>query len=426
MDYPAVEWSGPVDMSAKRDHLSVLLSCPSDLNAEKKVIEEAIGELNPLLAQAYNVMLDPISWNTSLIPGVGSDPQAVINSQLNGKIDIYLGLLGARFGSETPRAGSGTAEEFDSAYEKYRAAPESIRILFYFKSSVESIHRVDPSELSKVIAFRGKLGNAGVFYHEFPDSDALLKVVADHLRTLVAEQWDATHSKWKVISPITSAIAVSSAQVVNQQSSVTEQITRAADIVVGVHDDEDGPEFFDLVVLGHAAVADTLKSLSQLGEMNRIINEQLVAKTLELQRANKDAGRVKVIMDAIADDLNLFAQNAQRESGQLKNGMLATLDAMETLLRMYFDEKLGNPNELRETPCQIESLSVGISNARRSVDFFRESLEQLPRFTARFRNAKNRAAGVLGEISAMMTIFLAKLSNIQSEMRTKMPNGAQD
>ena len=179
--------------------LSVLISCPADMAAERQVVRAAVEEVNSFLAETQGVLLNTISWESDLLPGVGPDPQSVINSQILGRYDIYLGLLGTRFGTETPRAGSGTEEEFNQAFDMYAASPEKLRVLFYFGKTSDDVHRLDLDQLRKVLDFRKKLSSTTLFY-EFSDRDELLKLLKDHLRHLVIEQWDG--KKWKVLTPL--------------------------------------------------------------------------------------------------------------------------------------------------------------------------------------------------------------------------------
>ena len=56
-------------------------------------------------------------------PGFDTDPQALINKSLP-EYDIFLGILWHTFGTPTPRAGSGTFEEFTAAKARYDEDPE--------------------------------------------------------------------------------------------------------------------------------------------------------------------------------------------------------------------------------------------------------------------------------------------------------------
>jgi hypothetical protein len=53
--------------------------------------------------------------------------------QIGDKYDIFIGMLSTKFGSRTPRAGSGTEEEFNRGYGRFIKNPNELRIVFYFK-----------------------------------------------------------------------------------------------------------------------------------------------------------------------------------------------------------------------------------------------------------------------------------------------------
>src|SRR5258705_11135065 len=92
--------------------LGVFVSCPRDLAAELTVLETVIKDLNPQPRDACSVELRLITSGNFVVPALGRDPQSIINTRVADQYDIYIGMLGARFGTQTPRAGSGTEEEF--------------------------------------------------------------------------------------------------------------------------------------------------------------------------------------------------------------------------------------------------------------------------------------------------------------------------
>jgi hypothetical protein len=100
-------------MAKSLTELIVFISCPEDLAAERQVIQSAIEEINPILRDSHGVILRTLVWAENVLPGIGLDVQDVIDSQTVGKYDIYIGLLGARFGRPTKRAGSGVVGQFD-------------------------------------------------------------------------------------------------------------------------------------------------------------------------------------------------------------------------------------------------------------------------------------------------------------------------
>jgi len=87
-------------------NLKVLVASPDDVQAERTLVREVIDEINQMLA-GFETRLDFVGWEDAS-PAFGVDPQSVVNAQLGDDYDIFVGSLWTRFGTPTPRAGSGT------------------------------------------------------------------------------------------------------------------------------------------------------------------------------------------------------------------------------------------------------------------------------------------------------------------------------
>ena len=134
----------------------VFVASPSDLAEERKILGEVIDDINRTESDAHNIILKLLKWETDSRPGFRrGGPQDVINQQIGNDYDIFLGIMWGRFGSPTPRAGSGTEEEFDRAVSRWKDSPERIRIMFYFKKADIS-PSADPEQLAQVQAFKKK------------------------------------------------------------------------------------------------------------------------------------------------------------------------------------------------------------------------------------------------------------------------------
>lgn len=101
-------------MKIKKE-FKVCLSCPGDLNRERQICESAIADFNKLYVTEdiqYSV------FHFGKVPSeFGATAQEIINKNWEG-FDLYIGLMGARFGSPTKEYGSGTEEEFKNAIER--------------------------------------------------------------------------------------------------------------------------------------------------------------------------------------------------------------------------------------------------------------------------------------------------------------------
>ena len=178
---------------------SVLLACPADVQEEAGLVRKAVEEVNLSMASLQGAKLEVVDWQTHASPGIGSDAQDVINRQLPD-CDIFLGVMWTRFGTATPRAGSGTEEEFDRALTRHQKDSSGVRILFYFKQAPLRPDAIDSTQLQKVKAFRERLKQEGVLYGEFDSSEEFERQLRLHLvqqlQALVPPSSDPGTSAW--------------------------------------------------------------------------------------------------------------------------------------------------------------------------------------------------------------------------------------
>ena len=86
--------------------LQVFVAGPSDVDDERRQLEDVVAELNLMWSHSHNIRLELLTWQTHAVPGVGQDAQDVVNRSIPKDYDIFIGIMWARFGSPTERAGS--------------------------------------------------------------------------------------------------------------------------------------------------------------------------------------------------------------------------------------------------------------------------------------------------------------------------------
>ena len=106
------------------------ISSPGDLNPQRQVAKQAIESLSPTY-ERRGIKIIAWLWEDQAVSEMGQPAQTIITSQL-GPYDIYIGIMGARFGSPTERFGSGTEEEFTNALAAYRQTGRP-RLSFFFQ-----------------------------------------------------------------------------------------------------------------------------------------------------------------------------------------------------------------------------------------------------------------------------------------------------
>jgi hypothetical protein len=140
--------------------IDVLFSAPGDIQEERRQAQWAVEELNETIGRDKRIYLRLLHWESHSIPDMGR-PQGVINDQITS-YDIYIGVMWHRFGTPTGRAGSGTEEEFNLAYESWEASDRP-RIMFYFSQAPSMPQSLeDNDQMRKVLEFRNKVSQVGL------------------------------------------------------------------------------------------------------------------------------------------------------------------------------------------------------------------------------------------------------------------------
>ena len=135
---------------------------------ERDQLGLVVQELNQILTALVpdaGLVLEMVRWETHVHPGLGTDAQDVVTQQLQiGEYDIFVGIFWLRFGTPTPRAESGTEEEFQIAHRAWTARGRAIQIMMYFCRALapppDDSGAVE--QLQKVVTFRKKLLDEGL------------------------------------------------------------------------------------------------------------------------------------------------------------------------------------------------------------------------------------------------------------------------
>jgi hypothetical protein len=153
------------------DHFNVFISSPSGMDEEKAIVTEEITFLSEQAVLNNTPSISVSAWPADIAAGAAAYGQAVINRQ-SSHFDILVCLIGTRMGTPTPRANSGTEEEFDGAIEAILSG-HPVQVLLFFSNLLARPQSIDPHQLLLVRAFREKAGRLGVLYHTFPDHEQL-------------------------------------------------------------------------------------------------------------------------------------------------------------------------------------------------------------------------------------------------------------
>lgn len=117
--------------------IRLFLASSNDMIKFRDSSQKIVDELNLTIGEHFDVSIQLFRWEKKIVPSMGR-PQQIIFDQSNfDNIDIFIGILGSRFG--TPTGGydsnnqeyeSGTQEEYDRAYSNYRKTGRPFIMVF--------------------------------------------------------------------------------------------------------------------------------------------------------------------------------------------------------------------------------------------------------------------------------------------------------
>jgi hypothetical protein len=136
--------------------LEVMIASPSDVVRERQIAQEVIRDWNVAHSRTFQVVLEPVVWESHGTPELGGRPQGIINKQLLAGCDILVGVFWSRIGTPTGKSIGGSVEEI----EKHHANGKPTMVYFSLCSVPED--QIDPQQIEGVRAFRKQIKGMGL------------------------------------------------------------------------------------------------------------------------------------------------------------------------------------------------------------------------------------------------------------------------
>jgi hypothetical protein len=375
--------------------LRVFLASPSDVAEERDAAADVVSELNRTVASVRGLHLELVRWETHAAPGLGDDAQAVINEQVGDDYDIFVGVLYKRFGSPTLRAESGTEEEFDRAYKRFRSNPSALRLLLYFKQKAFMPTSNELEQMSKVFEFRKRVADQGALYWEYEevsDFSAYLRVhLAKHIQDWGAG-WGSPGLAPKPFAP-------------PSKSAPTDTPTK---VLVRRHDDDMDLEEVGLIELSELTQQRLEPALSAMGRITKAteeFGEKIQSHTGEMnalmaQTEPPEPLFVKAVVDRAARTIGGFGQAIDAEIPKLSSGFREGLNTISRALALFAD--FGEQG-LQMKVAALDSLKGVVKvmgDTATQIQGFRKNIESMPRITTALSRAKTQAVDAINRLIA--------------------------
>lgn len=364
--------------------LRAFVASPGDVLDERAVLDEVVTELNVAWGNTIGVRIELVKWETHTYPSAGERVQQTITEQIGSDYDIFIGLMWTRFGTPTGEHGSGTEEEFRAALERYRADPNSVHIMFYFKNAPIAPNQLDPEQLARVHAFKKSLGSEGVYHWSFATTKEFANFVRLHL-----------------------------ARVVQALSAKPTKVERPKLIKSNSDSDELG-------ILDHVEAAE--ERLLRAGASLKRITEAMMDSAAALTRRSKEMNEANVVggigiremkrmAGAVADDLDVFVQRVKIEIPVLRDNYAEGLrDVALSLALTSEDLKIPIPQS-KALQVTLQTNQNALQLYMRTVAEARLTVERLPRVTTILNRAKRRTFDVLNELEETTRAALQSIAD---------------
>ncbi|MCY4612202.1 MAG: DUF4062 domain-containing protein [Nitrospira sp.] len=370
-------------MSEKQTVIKFFVASPQDVAEEREVFEDVVRELNNTWADTFDIRLDVVRWETRTTPGFGEDPQDVINKQISDSYDIFIGIMWTRFGTPTPRAGSGTEEEFLRAYDRYKEDPSSVEIMFYFKTKPISPVDLDPDQLKAISEFRSQLKERGGFYSEFGSIEEFRNSITRHLSTTV--------QKWKKKiddKPIGESITAQ-----RENADATEDNP--------IEEEEEG--LIDLIESANDSMSKVVEVLERMSEATKDLSIKFHQRTeegnqLSASGKNQNLKAAKRIIANVARDCDDYVVRMKAEIPLYSQLFTRTMTSFSRAATITSSFDINNSDDLQGTLDSIATLRSSITESQGNMKNFQKAIEEMPRMTTDLNRARRKAAAMLDEL----------------------------
>ena len=365
---PQKEVKEPNYRSERPSTLRVLVATPSDVEEEVETVRAVVEELNRM---DDALRLEVVSWRSHAIPGAGSDPQSVINATIPDAYDVFVGIMWARFGTPTGRAGSGTEEEFERAFARV-GTPSAPAILFYFKDEPVRPSILDPGQLASVHRFKARLADKNLYW-DFKSRDELAQSLRVHL-SRTARQLMAREVPLVAAEPVDEPDADEDFGFLDLVEEVAESFLR-----------------------GNVAVQRMTTDAEDLG--SRMSTRAAEMEALPSRHGNPNVRAARRIADNTAADMNAFAERFEAEVPIMGEAFGSGFDATTKAINLFMDFAPEDTTDLLALRTNVANLRDALGTVIDQQGTLQTAIVKLPRLTKSMTKARRRTLAALKDVT---------------------------
>lgn len=376
----------------------IFVASPSDVNEERDKVSEVVDELNKGSLKNLPVRLESLKYETDVHPEAGSDPQNVINSQIGTDYDWLIGIFWHRIGAETPRARSGTVEEFEKALKEYRQDSSNLQFMIYFKAASIDPQDIDPEQFAEVMRLKERMSREGILYSEFKSLDDFAQKLRTDLMfhmSNVAKKKDLNAGK--ADEPTENLPAFSGSGRQGDESDIEDESGEQLGILDLQEVCESRMEYLENVVNMISEETNRLsEKISNVANQLNELDRATVPKSVVKSKINVAARHMRDYKEMIDDKVTDFRTTLRKTVDDLLN--LVQLSVSEGVLNLEYDSGDDTERSVDDAREGIKELRTGLDKAYPQLKEFRAEVANLPRMTSELNKAKRLVTKSLDEM----------------------------
>lgn len=375
---------------------TLVISAPGDMASDVAQVEGIVRALNHAL-DLRNVVVRTRHWSHSATPGIGTEGQEVVRRQLLEECDILVALIGKRLGTPTTEHESGTVDEIMSMCRRDGSMFSGHHVQVYFKNEAVPMEERALADAARVIAFKKRAEDSGIFYGTYQSSDDLSAALLPNIQRAI-EVYMRGDAEKDIMTPNPR----------QDPETLAEHASGMGDPRLE-QEPADEPEILDLVVAFHAKfmrVASRIQVFS--GEVSALT--VVVAESMPVLEFESDPAKKRDAVNHLADRMSLAAA---RITDAVEGGEDELQVAIQEMISAIYKQISYGPSsdvtdktiaemieEMLQATTHIDDLQASIAKNRQ--------LDNLPDLTSKLRRGKR----VLATAFESFGDFLAKTRGI--------------
>ncbi|SDY16185.1 DUF4062 domain-containing protein [Acinetobacter kyonggiensis] len=338
-------------------NIRVFLSSPSDVQIERSKVFKIADELNKNMSQVLGRRLEIVGWE-EVVPSISRYAQNVINEQI-GEYDIFLGILSIRFGTPTPNAGSGTEEEFNLAYDRYKQG-KLADICFFFKTDGFTVNDIDIDQFTLVKEFKRKISEIGCYRSEIKGDDFDNNI--RNLLTTILIDWDRISNR--------------------QELGLSKD-----SISLQLHNIDEDIGYYDAISLSIDELEKSTQITTIFTKAGLIFNEAMLKTKSKLDLCSTDKEKSKII-NIFSEDVDAFSLVLEANIDKQRSYLVNSMNYFNIASSIYAEDFNDENDVLNGVFSHIDEFKKTVEDSIPTMIYLKESVHKFSRATTKLNKSK--------------------------------------